>query len=127
MDYAQCKQSVNRGSTVDIRLKFGLGVARYTLSLWEVTASGYQRAADIEKNGSSEDARKDDFEIPVNWQGKRLIYFPATMTYPGDSGEVSSAIEVFANGKSIGSSTIPARITSGGYVSIKNGLILEAT
>lgn len=127
MEYPKCSSGVKKGDTVSVHLRFGLGIARYKLSVWEELADGWHCRKVLEKDGSSEDARKDEFDVVVDWSGRRLFHFPAHITYPAPKGAVSTTIEVWSGPRKLGSSKMDGVLVGGGELPIDNGIILEVT
>jgi hypothetical protein len=127
MDYTRCSQGVKKGETVTARLLFGLGIARYKLSLWQKNGDNWVCCKTLETDGNSEDARKDQFDVVVDWTGDRLFYFPAHVTYPADKASVFTTIEIWSGDRMLGSSSIKGEISSGGELPITNGIILQGT
>ena len=90
------------------------GIVNYSIFLYRPDATGWVREQVVQSNGSSEDAQRDEYELPALLPGdRRLVFIRTVMTSPTGDETVSTKVAFSQSGKVVGNLSASVDVTSG--------------
>ncbi len=90
------------------------GIVNYSFFLYKPDPAGWVREQVVQRNGSSEDAQRDEYDLPALLPGeRRLVFIRTIMTSPVGNESVSTKVTFSQSGYVLGNVSASVEVTTG--------------